>query len=84
MKSFHRKFDPDIHTCCDYCFRYWPSIMQLHCVATYLDPSFRNLSFVTDKSYRSTQHKTIKEGLITMAIDVESVEDTNSVSVSYK
>ncbi len=58
--------------------------MQLHWVATYLDPSFRDLSFVTDNSYRSTQHKTIKEGLITMAIDIESAQDTNSISVSYK
>ena len=58
--------------------------MQLHWVATYLDPSFRDLSFVTDKSYRSTQHKAIKEGLITMAIDIESVQNTSNVSVSYQ
>ena len=47
--------------------------MQLHWVATYLDPSFRDLCFVTDKTYRSTQQKAIKEGLITMTIDIESV-----------
>jgi len=65
------------------CFRYWPSIMQLHWVATYLDPSFRDLCFVTDKSYRTTQLKEIKEGLITMAIDIENQQDINNSPVSY-
>ncbi|CAF3564092.1 unnamed protein product [Adineta steineri] len=45
--------------------------MQIHWIATYLDPSFRELSFVTDKAYRTTQLKSIKEGLIIMATDIE-------------
>lgn len=57
--------------------------MQLHRVATYLNPSFRDFSFVTDKSYRSTQHKSIKEGLIIMAIDIDSVQVINDTSVGY-
>jgi hypothetical protein len=44
--------------------------MQIHWIATYLDPSFRELSFVTDKSYRTTQLKSIKEGLLLMANDI--------------
>ncbi|CAF3826826.1 unnamed protein product [Rotaria sp. Silwood1] len=45
--------------------------MQIHWVGTYLDPSFRDLSFVTDKSYKTTQLKAIKDGLIIMAEDID-------------
>ena len=46
--------------------------MQIHWIATFLDPSFRELSFVSDKSYRTTQLKSIKDGLILMANDIGS------------
>ena len=58
--------------------------MQLHRVATYLDSSFRDLCFVTDKTYRLTQQKAIKEGLIAMAIDVESAQDIDSTTVEHQ
>ncbi|CAF1449280.1 unnamed protein product [Adineta ricciae] len=52
--------------------KYNQSIMQIHWIATFLDPSFRELSFVSDKSYRTTQLKSIKDGLILMANDIEN------------
>ena len=57
--------------------------MQLHWIATFLDPSFRDLSFVTDKKSQSTQFKAIKEGLILMASDLENQQDIDDSSVSY-
>ena len=59
--------------------------MQIHWIATFLDPSFRELSFVGDKSYRTTQLKSIKDGLILMANDIGNEKQDlieNSVSNS--
>ena len=59
--------------------------MQIHWIATYLDPSFRDLSFVTDKSYRNTQLKSIKEGLLIMADEIGNErKDLNDSLVSKK
>jgi hypothetical protein len=43
-------------------------------VATFLDPSFRELSFVNDKRSRLERMKTIEASLFSMANDVK-IED---------
>ncbi|CAF4178595.1 unnamed protein product [Rotaria sordida] len=66
--------------------KYWTSIMQIHWIATFLDPSFRDLSFVNDKSYRLKQIKCIENGLYSMADDLklEDVRKDNNTSESSK
>ena len=51
--------------------RYYQSIMPIHWLATYLDPSFRELAFVTDRQIRCKQQKMIQEGLLTMSEDID-------------
>ena len=41
--------------------KYFTSILQLHWIATYLDPSFKSFSFVGDRSYVEEQKKEIPE-----------------------
>jgi hypothetical protein len=53
--------------------------MQLHWIATFFDPSFRELSFVTDKPYRLIQLKAIENGLYSMADDVK-LEDIQKLA----
>ncbi|CAF1541719.1 unnamed protein product, partial [Rotaria sordida] len=66
--------------------KYWTSIMQIHWIATFLDPSFRDLSFVNDKAYRLKQIKCIENGLYSMADDLklEDVRKDNNTSESSK
>lgn len=59
--------------------------MQIHWIATYLDPSFRDLTFVSDKTYRTAQLKSIKDGLNIMAIDIDSERNhSQEITVSER
>jgi hypothetical protein len=58
--------------------RYSQSIMPIHWLATYLEPSFRELAFVKDRQLRCKQQKVIQEGLMTMLEDIEINVDVNS------
>jgi hypothetical protein len=62
--------------------RYWVSIMTIHWIATFLDPSFRELSFVNDKSYRLKQIKSIEGGLFALAADIKIEDLQRDVVVS--
>ncbi|CAF1218373.1 unnamed protein product [Didymodactylos carnosus] len=50
-----------IRSCLD--DKFLSSILPIHWVATYLDPSFKSFSFVSDRSYLETQKKTVRKGL---------------------
>jgi hypothetical protein len=56
--------------------------MPIHWLATYLDPSFRELGFVKDRHLRCKQQKVIQEGLQTMLddINIEAVANNDDVS----
>ena len=56
--------------------------MQIHWIATFLDPSFRDLSFVHDKRYRLTQNKAIKSGLVSMANELKDEKIKNKVRIN--
>lgn len=59
--------------------------MQIHWIATYLDPSFRDLAFVSDKTYRATQLRSIKDGLNIMATDIDSERNhSQEITVSER
>ena len=49
--------------------KYLTSTTQLHWIATYLDPSFKELLFVSDKLYLAEQKKMIKHGIHILAND---------------
>ena len=44
--------------------------MPIHWVATYLDPSFRELGFVNDRQVRCKQQRIIQDGLLKMSEDI--------------
>ena len=68
----------EIRLCLDE--KFLPSILQIHWVATYLDPSFRSLFFVSDRSYLETQRKEIRKGLHILASDLIDNSDDFSTS----
>ncbi|CAF4200788.1 unnamed protein product [Rotaria sordida] len=47
--------------------KYWTSTTQLHWIAAYLDPTFKELLFVTDEKFLSEQKKLIKDGIYVLA-----------------
>jgi hypothetical protein len=49
--------------------KYWTSTTTFHWIATYLDPSFKDLLFITDASYLAKQKKLIKDGIHILAND---------------
>ncbi|CAF2526784.1 unnamed protein product [Rotaria sp. Silwood2] len=49
--------------------KYWTSTTQLHWIATYLDPTFKDLLFVTDPLFLEEQKKSIEEGSHILAND---------------
>ena len=51
--------------------------MPIHWLATYLEPSFRELAFVKDRQLRSKQQKVIQDGLLTMLEDIDIDANVN-------
>jgi len=45
--------------------------MEIHWIATFLDPSFRELAFVNNKSYRLKPMKNIEAALFSMAANLK-------------
>ncbi|CAF2083912.1 unnamed protein product [Rotaria magnacalcarata] len=58
--------------------KYWSSITTLHWIATYLDPTFKSLSFVNDKKDLEKRQNEIKKGLNVLAGDLISDDDDDS------
>ncbi len=56
--------------------------MEIHWIATFLDPSFRELSFVKDKKYRLKQFKAIEDGLYSMVDDLKLEDLQKDIDVS--
>ncbi|CAF3066216.1 unnamed protein product, partial [Rotaria sp. Silwood2] len=50
--------------------KYLSSILQIHWVGTYLDPSLKSFFFVSDRSYLATQKKEVRKGLHILASDI--------------
>jgi hypothetical protein len=44
--------------------------MDIHWIATFLDPTLRELSFITNKTQRLKQFKTIENGLFAMSSEL--------------
>ena len=81
VQADHKVIDElksEIRLCLDE--KFLPSILQIHWVATYLDPSFRSLFFVSDRSYLETQRKEIRKGLHILASDLIDNLDGSSTS----
>ena len=68
----------EIRVCLDE--KYLSSILQIHWVATYLDPSFKSFVFVPDPSYLERQKKEVRNGLHILASDVISKFDSSQSS----
>ncbi|CAF1303326.1 unnamed protein product [Didymodactylos carnosus] len=49
--------------------KYWTSTTSLHWIATYLDPSFKELSFVNDRKFLDDQKECIIDGLLVLTED---------------
>jgi hypothetical protein len=47
--------------------KYWPSTTVMHQLATVLDPTFRNLAFIEDDSFRRQVIRDVREAVRTMA-----------------
>ena len=79
--SDHKVIDvlkAEIRSCLDE--KYFSSILQIHWVATYLDPSFKSFFFVSDFSYVEIQKKEIRKGLHILAADLIHHSDSNTLS----
>ena len=50
--------------------KYASSITELHWVASYLDPSFKNFSFIDDLEYLETKKKVVRKGIHILATDL--------------
>ena len=55
--------------------KYLTSITQMHWVASYLEPTFKSPSFVTDKRYLEKQRKEIRKGIHILASQLISDSD---------
>ncbi|CAF4039817.1 unnamed protein product, partial [Rotaria magnacalcarata] len=71
-----KELKSEIRYCLDE--KYLPSILQIHWVATYLDPSFKSFFFVSDHSYLATQKKEVRKGLHILASDIIQQFDSYS------
>ncbi|CAF1481339.1 unnamed protein product [Rotaria magnacalcarata] len=60
--------------------KYLTSTTQLHWIATYLDPTFKDLLFVIDESYLLEQKKSIKDGIYILADDCKEAFLSNNQS----
>ena len=56
--------------------KYAPSITELHWVASYLDPSFKNFSFIDDLGYLEKKKKMVRKGIHILATDLFSKSNT--------
>ncbi|CAF3749487.1 unnamed protein product, partial [Adineta steineri] len=57
--------------------KYWSSITMLHWIGTYLEPTFKSLTFINDKKQRAMRFKEIQNGLHVLANDILSNYDDN-------
>ncbi|CAF4229076.1 unnamed protein product, partial [Rotaria sordida] len=65
--------------------KYWTSTTQLHWIATYLDPLFKDSFFVTEPLILEKQKKLIKEGIHILANDYKNaILPTPSLSISHE
>ncbi|CAF4485935.1 unnamed protein product [Rotaria sp. Silwood2] len=55
--------------------KYWSSITLLHWIATFLEPTFKSLTFVHDKKDRAKRYNEIQKGLHVLAGDVLTTSD---------
>ncbi|CAF5050165.1 unnamed protein product [Rotaria magnacalcarata] len=60
--------------------KYLTSTTQLHWIATYLDPTFKDLLFVIGESYLLEQKKSIKDGIYILADDCKEAFLSNNQS----
>ncbi|CAF4762223.1 unnamed protein product [Rotaria sp. Silwood2] len=60
--------------------KYLSSILQLHWIGTYLDPSFKSFFFVSDRLYLETQKTEVNKGLHILAADIIQNSDTSASS----
>jgi len=58
--------------------KYASSITDLHWVATYLDPSFKNFSFIDEPAYLDKMRKTVRKGLHILASDL--IDQSNFIT----
>ncbi|CAF1305811.1 unnamed protein product [Rotaria sordida] len=58
----------EIRSCLDE--KYLPSILQIHWISTYLDPSLKSFFFISDSSYLEIQKKQVRKGLHILASDI--------------
>ncbi|CAF3345648.1 unnamed protein product [Rotaria sp. Silwood2] len=75
-----KELKSEIRYCLDE--KYLPSILQIHWVGTYLDPSFKSFFFVSDHSYLETQKKEVRKGLHILASDIIQQFDSSHSSQS--
>jgi hypothetical protein len=64
--------------------KYWNSITTLHWIATYLEPTFKSLTFINDKKDREKRLDEIRKGLHVLIDDVliNSDDDERSLITS--
>jgi hypothetical protein len=65
----------EIRSCLDE--KYLSSILQIHWVASYLDPSFKSFFFISDRSYLETQKKNVRKGLHILVSDIIHHSDSS-------
>lgn len=67
--------------------KYWTSITTLHWIASYLEPTFKCLTFIQDKKERDKRLNEIRKGLHVLAHDLMTNNDNNEeivvTSVGY-
>ncbi|CAF3802130.1 unnamed protein product [Rotaria sp. Silwood1] len=68
----------EIRSCLDE--KYLPSILQIHWIGTYLDPSLKSFFFVSDSSYLEIQKKQVQKGLHILASDIVHHSNNHSSS----
>lgn len=56
--------------------KYAPSITELHWVASYLDPSFKNFSFIDDLEYLEKKKKDVRKAIHILATDLLDQSNT--------
>ena len=63
-----KELKAEIRYCLDE--KHFSSILQIHWVGTYLDPSFKYFFFVSDCSYLGAQMKEVSKGLRILVGDI--------------
>ncbi|CAF1042258.1 unnamed protein product [Didymodactylos carnosus] len=62
--------------------KYWTLTTSLHWIATYLDPSFKELSFVNDRKFFDDQKKCIIDGLLVLTEDLKDFPTPTAITDS--